>query len=611
MKKFTLFLVACCIAIAGFSQINIGNKNLKKVFPSQAQLSCEKNQIITNSHPITQPTGNVYWSNSPAKATYTTENFDGTWLTTGWTQTIVQTTKTWKRGNPTSSNFSTIDPSNVYSAICPYSAVGATQNEWLKSPSITGTSGATTLMLKFWAGFSYDYLPAGGGGNPGATLQCKISTDGGTNWTTLWDANNTASFTGWVWREISLDITSYKSAPFMLAWVVTGADGDLMGLDNISIAEPVANDIRANKSYLDLDGTGYGYYEVLPYSQMGTVSYGEAIYNNGTAAQTNVVMNVNINNSAYTASSTTIASMAAGAHDTLWAQPTIPVPGVPTLYAGISTISQTQTDANPTDNIGDSLSFVAYPNYFSRTQNLNNLLSPYSFAPTVAAMTGMEYGANYYFTNADQVDSISAIIYDATPNTSITAKLYTITGSNVHTLVGQSSVFPLVPANLPAYITLALTTPYTVTAGTALCASIAMTTNIANNDTIFIGSDDAFKGDAGVAGAVYLYYNSAWGWYSVTGTVPNVDLVLHDPTTGINNIETDENISVYPNPANDKLYINANNITSVEIYNLIGEVVASYGNMTAINTSDLSIGTYIVKVITDSKVFTQKINIVR
>jgi len=73
----------------------------------------------------------------------------------------------------------------------------------------------------------------------------------------------------------------------------------------------------------------------------------------------------------------------------------------------------------------------------------------------------------------------------------------------------------------------------------------------------------------------------------------------------------EELVSVYPNPANDVLNISANNIESVEIFNLIGETVASYGNMKVINTADLSIGTYIVKVITDSKVFTQKINIVR
>jgi len=89
-----------------------------------------------------------------------------------------------------------------------------------------------------------------------------------------------------------------------------------------------------------------------------------------------------------------------------------------------------------------------------------------------------------------------------------------------------------------------------------------------------------------------------------------LDDVSIETTSGIN--ETNEAlVSVFPNPANDKLYISTSNIESVEIFNLIGENVASYGNMTEINTSDLSIGTYIVKVTTESSVFTQKINIVR
>lgn len=76
--------------------------------------------------------------------------------------------------------------------------------------------------------------------------------------------------------------------------------------------------------------------------------------------------------------------------------------------------------------------------------------------------------------------------------------------------------------------------------------------------------------------------------------------------------ETEENAtSIFPNPANDKLFISANHIRSVEIFNLMGETAGSYGNVTTINTADLSVGTYIVKVVTESGVITRKINIIR
>lgn len=124
--------------------------------------------------------------------------------------------------------------------------------------------------------------------------------------------------------------------------------------------------------------------------------------------------------------------------------------------------------------------------------------------------------------------------------------------------------------------------------------------------------------------------DTAWNNESVNFTVPttgvyyiafycnsNADqwrLAIDDVTIDLNNgvaENSQEVISVFPNPANDRLYIDAKNVNTVEIFNLTGARVASYGNQNTINISDLAQGTYLVKVITDNKVTTQKINIVR
>ena len=153
--------------------------------------------LYVKNQPSLAPEKKVHYEmnfSEATKASYLTQNFDvAPFPPTTWTTQILLTTKTWQSGNPSAAPFSTIDPTNVNSAIVPYSSVGQNQNEWLITPSITGTSSASSLFIKFWAGFSYDYLPVGGGGNPGATLKCKISTDGGSTWTDLWDANNTPS----------------------------------------------------------------------------------------------------------------------------------------------------------------------------------------------------------------------------------------------------------------------------------------------------------------------------------------------------------------------------------------------------------------------------------
>lgn len=383
-------------------------------------------------------------------------------------------------------------------------------------------------------------------------------------------------------------------------------------VDDVVVSDLIANDIAATQTFLDVDGTGAGYYEVVPYSQMGTIYYGEGVANNGSSAQTNVTLAVNINNGAVTANSTPVASFAANAEDTLWASATIAAPGTPTFYDASLSVSQTQTDANPADNVGDSVSFLAFPNYFSRTQDFDSYLNSYSFGTSAPAITGMEYGANYSFKNADQIDSISVIIYKNVGNTSITAKLYTVTGADVHTLVGQSAAHNITAADsLPAYITLGLTTPYSVAAGTTVCATIALTLNIAANDTIFVGSDDNFVADAAVAGAAYLRVGTTWGWYSITGLVPIADLILYDPTTGINETETDINFSVYPNPASEALNIvSESNIISAKLMNAIGQVVASEApnsKKLTFNTSDFISGIYFVQVQTAKGMSTKKV----
>ncbi|HOH84139.1 MAG TPA: T9SS type A sorting domain-containing protein, partial [Bacteroidales bacterium] len=91
----------------------------------------------------------------------------------------------------------------------------------------------------------------------------------------------------------------------------------------------------------------------------------------------------------------------------------------------------------------------------------------------------------------------------------------------------------------------------------------------------------------------------------------NVSISLSgNGVTGIG--EQDINVTaIYPNPVSDILHIAVRGEKSIEIYNLIGEMVASHRNMDEVNISGLSVGTYIVKVITGSKIHTGKFSIIR
>lgn len=75
-----------------------------------------------------------------------------------------------------------------------------------------------------------------------------------------------------------------------------------------------------------------------------------------------------------------------------------------------------------------------------------------------------------------------------------------------------------------------------------------------------------------------------------------------------------ENVSVYPNPANNVLFVENASNANIRIVNLLGEVVLSTMNsdhMSKLDISGLASGTYIVRVQNNEGIYTQKINIVR
>jgi len=76
----------------------------------------------------------------------------------------------------------------------------------------------------------------------------------------------------------------------------------------------------------------------------------------------------------------------------------------------------------------------------------------------------------------------------------------------------------------------------------------------------------------------------------------------------------DNNISVFPNPTTDIIRIANADFSTIEIYNLIGELLISGESQTSntiINVSSLSEGTYFVKIIGENSTHTQKFIISR
>ncbi|MFZ0390093.1 MAG: S8 family serine peptidase [Calditrichia bacterium] len=189
------------------------------------------------------------------------EGFDNaTFPPANWTTQVLNQANTWQSGNPTSSNFNTIDPTSVNSAICPW--VAENQDEWLITPEFSLSAGSTAV--EFYAGYSTNWLT-------GATLKMHISSDGGANWTELWEAENDGQ--GWLWRQKSIDLSSYANQQHLkLAWQYVGNDGDLVALDGIKVQTNPATGIGDEK---DNRITDYALYQNYPnpFNPVTTISF--------------------------------------------------------------------------------------------------------------------------------------------------------------------------------------------------------------------------------------------------------------------------------------------------------------------------------------------------
>jgi polyhydroxybutyrate depolymerase len=76
--------------------------------------------------------------------------------------------------------------------------------------------------------------------------------------------------------------------------------------------------------------------------------------------------------------------------------------------------------------------------------------------------------------------------------------------------------------------------------------------------------------------------------------------------TGVRTVENEKSADIYPNPFSDKLTLNFENVESVSVFNLLGEIIYT-GQSIEINTAEWQSGVYFVKVKTQKGSFSQKV----
>ena len=154
--------------------------------------------------------------------------------------------------------------------------------------------------------------------------------------------------------------------------------------------------------------------------------------------------------------------------------------------------------------------------------------------------------------------------------------------------------------------------------GTVSAANFANTNNNPFSKTGAIGdvaAQDYLDFDVTFAPTTAGAANNTLVFTTSTGTL-NFSLIGTGVSEGPDAITNAKaaNIAIYPNPAKDMLTIaNAEN-AQISIYNLVGQEVRKIERAATteiINVADLAKGSYIVKIMNEGNVVTQKFNVVR
>lgn len=433
--------------------------------------------------------------------------------------------------------------SGTNSAQCEYDEGLGAQDESFMSP-VMDLSSAVAPTLTFWFNMSYYW-----GVDPNDNYDIKVlaTTDGGTSTTELWTEVAQGEFTNWIWYEITIDLSGYNGeSNLQLIFNYTGTDGAEAKFDDILVAEPPTCLAPSDLSAgsITLDSAQLAWTE------------------NGTA--------------------------------TAWDVEILPSGDTPTETGVAAT--------NPYDATGLE-SATAYDFYVRATCGGGDgdsvWVGPFTFSTLIPPPA---CGGNYYDSGG------TASGYQASESTTITispensgdAVTVTFTYVDIETSTGDGN-----QDGCYDYLSIydGPDTSATVLAATK-CGEESGDGNEPSVAESLLSIGDSFTSTHATGALTFVFTSD--GSVQETGWEADVTCA----TVGVEDLAS-EGFRFYPNPVVDELNMSAfSKIEQVSVLNMLGQIVKTVtpSNIDAnINVSNLSSGSYFVKVQIGEKVGTFKV----
>ena len=388
-------------------------------------------------------------------------------------------------------------------------------------------------------------------------------------------------------------------------------DNDYWGwywaVDDVALFVPEDNDLVMLGGYWGSTGAWGArlpYYQI-PLSQLAPLDVAGIVKNYGALDQNDVVFTAALASGVWSGSSAAEAVLA-GATDTISLTAALTPPPIVATHVINMSVTSSATDAVPADNSILAAASVSVNNFIYARDKGTATNGTYNQG------MGFEAGNVFDIYAAANLSGIDAYIAtNAVAGAEVYAKLYSVdptatTTAAAFVFVDESAPYILTAADLGQKITLALS------AGAApLSAGVSY--------VVVLGSygdggatNDLVISTAGVSEASTSYYYDMTDntWYYTTST-PMVRMNF-DPSVGVNEVEDNLGLRVFPNPANEVINISLNKEVSatLTLLDVSGKVVrtqALNGISTSINTASLNSGVYFVTINDGTSVSTQKV----
>ncbi len=452
----------------------------------------------------------------------------------------------------------------------------------------------------------------------------EVSTDG-TNWTSY--EINTNWTTSVVYDNpinVNISSTAANQPTVHIRFHYHGGWDYCWNIDDIKLIEGADYDLVGQVWIPQFYGAGW--YSQMPKSNHTPLTlFSVPIFNNGAQQVTGLNMTVTIDDGGtqvYNQNTTT----------TISGNTSLASAGLDTLYDDIA--FNPDTTATHTYTVNMSVDIA------ETDENLanNSLADPYSFEITdlqIARATTIDrWLSTAYYTGTVSGDIFGTIVY--LPNPDTVASMDVFLRANAAALAGGASVTATLYANDPAtgnWVEVISSDPYDITAADTASAGhfvnlpylqdgfseiisgggwylIGLVSNYdPASQVVAFGADHSFPHD--YQNSVNLTINGVW-YYTSSG-VPAFTLNF-DHVIGVNSQEIQAGVSIYPNPASTEIHVDHADGATIEVYNLMGQNIMTVENANKFNTVNveaLAAGTYVVKVVNNNEVKTQKINIVK